>query len=169
MFGDFKAYMFKHKIPATAAAFSVGGASAEMAKIMSKDIVLPTIISIVSLAFPRLQKQSIQFMPFVGSVVSWLCVLLTSYVLMELVFSRAMLGTSMVVLDRKEEDDFERAKDVAKEPIKQASQVIKKFVVGGVEPVTYAPVDHGHSSSPAPSEPAAFELGTPMSERAAEA
>lgn len=169
MFSDFKTFMFKHKIPATAAAFSVGGASAEMAKTMSQDIVLPLVIYIIRLVYPRLQSQQIKWVPFIGSVVSWACVLVTSYVLMELVFSRTMLGASLVVLDRKEEDEFQKAKDVAKEPIEQASKAIKKLVVGGVEADwgsdMYAPVD---PSAPASTEPAAFELGSPEIECAAE-
>jgi large-conductance mechanosensitive channel len=154
MFEGFKTFMFKHKIPATAAAFSVGGASAEMAKTMSTDIILPVVLYVAHLANPSVVRQPLKIWPFFGTVVSWACVLVTSYILMELVFSRAVLGASLVVMDKKEEHDYEKAQDVTKEPMKQASRAIKDFVANGLEGAMYARVD---SVTRAPSEPEAFD------------
>jgi len=158
MFEGFKTFMFKHKIPATAAAFSIGGASAEMAKTMSKDLILPIVLYTAHLAFPRIKTQPLKFLPFVGTVVSWACVLVTSYVLMELVFSRTVLGASLNVLDKKEENDFEKAQTVAKEPIERASKAIKELVVNGFDgSASYAPVSSGAAPKSASSEPDAYE------------
>ena len=153
MFDGFKTFMFKHKIPATAAAFSVGGASAEMAKTMSTDIILPVLLYTANLAFPKVTRQPIRLWPFFGTVVSWACVLVTSYILMELVFSRAVLGASLVVMDKTEEHEYEKAQNITKEPIKQASRAIKDFVANGIESAKYATVD----SKDAPIEPHAYD------------
>jgi large-conductance mechanosensitive channel len=154
MFEGFKTFMFKHKIPATAAAFSIGGASAEMAKTMSVDIILPFVLYAAHLVYPHVRRQPVRIMPFIGTVVSWGCVLVTSYILMEIVFSRGVLGASLVVMDKKEAHDFEKAQTIAKEPMEQASRAIKEFVVGGIEGAMYARVGTVEN---APSEPDAYD------------
>lgn len=157
VYDGFKAFMFKHKIPATAAAFSIGGASADMARTMSTDIILPIVVYLAHLAVPSVRTQPLRVLPFFGTVVSWGCVLVTSYILMELVFSRTVLGASLNVLDEKEEAAFTKAQDVAKEPIKQASQAIKEMVAGNVEGTSmYAPVDPRAGENA--TEPCAYEV-----------
>ena len=129
MVSAFAQFMFKHKIPATAAAFSIGGASAEMAKIMTNDLVLPIVYSCVALlGWPGVKVPTMQFLPFFNALIMWVCVLVTSFFLMEILFSRGVLGASSVVLDTKEKAELSKAQDVAKQPIKNAAQAVKDMV-----------------------------------------
>lgn len=157
MIEGFKAFMFKHKIPATAAAFSVGGASAEMAKTMSNDIILPMVYMLLRAMNPRLQSPQMKFGPFFASMVSWACVLITSYFLMEVVFSRGVIGASLNVLNTKEEAELNKAQNVVKQPIQQASKAIQNLVSGTEPNSPYANL-HPAKTRLRGCEPDAFDL-----------
>jgi len=130
MGANFSNFMFKHSIPATAASFAIGSASATMATTMASDIVIPILCAIVG--FFRMRKIGPKFrlMPFANSVVVWLCVLFTTYILMEFVFARGMIGVSTVVLDGKEQETLNAARAKAAKPIQQAKQVVREAVSG---------------------------------------
>ena len=71
-----------------------------------------------------------RLMPFANSVVVWLCVLFTTYILMEFVFARGMIGVSTVVLDGKEQETLNAARAKAAKPIQKAKQVVREAVSG---------------------------------------
>lgn len=129
----FSEFMFKHNIPATAAAFSIGGASAEMAKCLAHTILLPLVYYVFGFVW-KTPKMEIEFLPFAESFVSWTCVLVTSYVLMELLFARGIIGASTIVMDRAEKKKLDEARDKASRPLKQAKEVIQRLAqVQGVQ------------------------------------
>lgn len=142
MGADFSSFMFKHSIPATAASFSIGAASADMAKMMASDLVMPVIFAVVGLVRSVPDAPKFRVMPFANSVVVWLCVLLTSYVLMEYVFARGMIGVSTVVLDKNDKQTLSRARKEAAKPIEKAKKAVRD-VVGGI---AGAPVSAGYAS-----------------------
>ena len=59
-----------------------------------------------------------------------MCVLFTTYILMEFVFARGMIGVSTVVLDGKEQETLNAARAKAAKPIQQAKQVVREAVSG---------------------------------------
>lgn len=144
MGAEFSQFMFKHSIPATAASFSIGTASADMAKTMAADLVLPILFAIVGLVHPAKNPPKFRILPFANSVVVWLCVLVTSYVLMEYVFARGMVGVSTVVLNNDDKKTLSKAREEAAKPLEKAKRAVKS-VVGGMTPSTlsdqYAPVN----------------------------
>lgn len=142
MGADFSRFMFKHSIPATAASFSIGTASADMAKTMASDLVMPVIFATVGLVRSVPDAPKFKIMPFANSMVVWLCVLLTSYVLMEYVFARGMIGVSTVVLDKTDKQTLDQARKEAAKPIEKAKKAVRD-VVGGI---TGAPASAGYAS-----------------------
>ena len=128
MGAEFSAFMFKHKIPATAASFSIGSASAEMAKSMAHGLVLPLVFSAVGLVHPLKNTPKFEIMAFANSIVVWMCVLVTSYLLMEYLFARGVIGVSTVVLDKEEEETINKARKQAGEPIRRAREAVKHVV-----------------------------------------
>lgn len=127
----FAEFMFKHKIPSTAAAFSIGVASSDLARSMTTNAIIPAIlricksvnvfpITVIDLPFALLDVFS--------SLVYWICAMFTSYFLMEIVFARTIVGASTIVLDNKEKQDLENAKEQASSPIKDATTTVRKFV-----------------------------------------
>ena len=148
MGATFSEFMFVHKIPSTAAAFSIGGASAEMAKIMARDMILPIVYACVGAVYPLANAPRFQTREFVGSVVTWVCVLVTSYVLMEMVFARGVLGASTVVMDADQKASLSKARDKAAEPLKQAKRAVEDLVGG----FTGVSADAQYARVPAESE-----------------
>ena len=130
MGSNFSNFMFKHSIPSTAASFAIGTASATMATTMASDLVIPVLYMVVSIfkAVPKAPK--FQLMPFGNSIVVWLCVLMTSYVLMEFVFARGMIGVSTAVLDSNDKKTMDKAREEAVKPIEQAKQAVREAVGG---------------------------------------
>lgn len=126
MISGFSEFMFKHNIPATAAAFSIGGASAEMAKCLTHTIVIPIVYTILGIVW-RTPKLKIQFRPFAESFVTWICVLVTSYILMELLFARAIIGASTIVLDHADKKKLDKARVIASQPLKDAKEAIQRL------------------------------------------
>lgn len=170
MLNGFAEFMFKHKIPATAAAFSIGGASAEMAKTMSTDLVLPVFYRLVYIFYPRIKVPKFQALPFFNAMISWACVLFTSYVLMEIVFARGVIGASTVVLDKKEEAELSRARNMVIEPLQQAKRAVQEMVglVGAPDSVEYQSVPQAVSmnSGIASTDRSKSSSGVPRAEAA---
>jgi hypothetical protein len=133
--------MYVHKIPTTAAAFSIGGASAEMAKMAAVDIVLPTIYGLAALVFRFEGAPPFKIKPFFNAVVTWVCVLFASYVLVEYVFGRTVMGMSTVVVGDDQRREMGQARRQAIEPIVKAGEAVRAvvpFISAGAP--AYAPV-----------------------------
>jgi large-conductance mechanosensitive channel len=148
MGATFSEFMFVHNIPSTAAAFSIGGASAEMAKIMARDMILPIVYACVGALYPIANAPKFQTREFLGSVVTWVCVLVTSYVLMEMVFARGVLGASTVVMNAEQKKKLYQAREKAAEPMKEAKRAVQDLVGG----LTGAPSSTDYASVPSESE-----------------
>lgn len=124
----FAEFMFKHKIPATAAAFSIGGASAEMAKCLSHTILVPTLYASLSRFIEFKNPAQFAIKPFAESFISWVCVLVTSYVLMELLFARTILGASTTVMSANDRAELKAAIRDGIDPIKKATDTVKRLM-----------------------------------------
>ena len=124
----FSAFMFKHKIPATAASFSIGAASADMAKTMAQDLVMPLLYGLAALVIPVQNAPKFQIAAFANSIVVWLCVLVTSFVLMEYLFARGVIGMSTVVLDKQDKASISKAREQAAEPLRKAREAVQNVV-----------------------------------------
>ena len=153
MGAEFSQFMFKHKIPATAASFSIGSASAEMAKTMASDMVLPVIFGVIGLVHPVSKAPKFQLGPFANSVVVWLCVVMTSYLLMEYVFARCMIGITTTVLDKDDKKILCKAREEAVKPLKKAKRAVQSVVdgisgaPGATEYATVSASDDEHASA----------------------
>lgn len=146
MGAGFSEFMFVHRIPSTAAAFSVGQASAEMARNMAMDMIIPFGSLILGTIVPiNPASKRIKVRPFLDSAIAWIVVMATSYLLMEIVFARGVLGASSIVMDTKDRKQLEIAQKKASEPIQQAKQVVAKMVGG----ITGAPTTSGFAEVPA--------------------
>ena len=55
---------------------------------------------------------------------------MTSYVLMEFVFARGMIGVSTAVLDSNDKKTMDKAREEAVKPIEQAKQAVRVAVDG---------------------------------------
>lgn len=124
----FSAFMFKHKIPATAASFSIGAASADMAKTMAQDLVMPLLYGVAALVIPVQNAPKFRISAFANSIVVWLCVLVTSFVLMEYLFARGVIGMSTVVLDKQDKASISKAREQAAEPMRKARAAVQNVV-----------------------------------------
>jgi large-conductance mechanosensitive channel len=148
MGGNFSQFMFKHSIPATAASFAIGSASATMAKTMASDMVIPLLYILVNVFYTVPKAPSFKMLPFGNSLIEWLCVLVTSYVLMEYVFARGMIGVSTVVLDSNDKKTMTKAREEAAKPIEQAKKVVREAVDGFTGGQTFAQYVSSTASSP---------------------
>ena len=124
----FSAFMWKHKIPATAASFSIGAASADMAKTMAQDMVMPLLYGVAALVIPVHDAPKFRVGAFANSIVVWLCVLVTSFLLMEYLFARGVIGISTVVLDKQDKKSISRAREHAAAPIRKAREAVQSVV-----------------------------------------
>lgn len=140
MGANFSHFMYKHSIPSTAAAFSIGGASAEMAKTMANDIVLPLVYGMLSAWKPVKQAPRFQIKPFLHTLVVWVCVLVTSYLLMEFVFARGVIGVSTVVMSNKDKEELNKARAEAGKPLEKAKSIVRDMVVGASTDKEYAEI-----------------------------
>jgi hypothetical protein len=134
MGAHFSQFMYVHKIPTTAAAFSIGGASAKMAKMMAIDVVLPLLYGLVGLVYKVKGAPKLQLKPFFNAVVTWVCVLFASYVLVEYVFGRTVMGMSTVVVGEEQRKEMGRAREQAIRPMEHARaavQAVVGFPAGG--------------------------------------
>ena len=118
MLENFREYLFVNKIPATAAAVSIGTITKEFVTSIVLDLLIPVVLLVVKFMAPVAWRPRVQFIEgnagdfnirrVVEMTAIWVSVLAISYILLEYVVQRGVIGVR-TRMSTKERAAFQHA------------------------------------------------------------
>lgn len=143
LFHEMKEFMFSGHMARTSAAYAIGAATADFAKVITFSMLIPCIqLAWGAASFtPSTAARNIDFALVVEHLLYWFCVIFVAYFLAELFFSQIILGIKTTI-DAKEE----RKLAVAESAADRRAEEIKSVITGersDAAPPTAAPLTPG--------------------------